>query len=292
MFEMPPEDVPVPVGPRASRSSCRGWCVAPTGDAHRRFPGPRYPFYMVTNFRELEEGPVCVGWRPARVAQSSPVLLRYRCRNGQQHYCERLGELWHPNGGFSEHIIVDSQQVFAIPDGVSLDAAAFVEPLSVCVHCIDMADIKPGMSVAITGAGPIGLILLQLAIRSGAAFTLVSEPVASRGMAKNWRALSLTARGGYRLEVWKTAADLVIEASGNAHAADACNITGKKSSFLFRRLSADLKSPSARLCFKGDDRQRVFSHITFPRSINAGQVDLESLTRIGCRSRGQLSSLC
>jgi L-idonate 5-dehydrogenase len=105
----------------------------------------------------------------------------YRCRNnGQQHYCERLFELWRPNGGFSEFVVADRRQVFAIPEGIKPDVAAFAEPVSVCIHCIDMAGIRPGMTVAITGAGPIGFILLQLVRLSGASLIFVSEPVASK----------------------------------------------------------------------------------------------------------------
>ncbi len=76
--------------------------------------------------------------------------------------------------------MADRQQVFAVPDGIKPDVAAFAEPVSVCIHCVDMADIRPGMSVAITGAGSIGLILMQLARLSGASLIFVTEPVASK----------------------------------------------------------------------------------------------------------------
>ena len=293
------ENVPVaPVGPTGVKVRVKRGLVCGTDHSMYTgsFPVPgSFPFYVGHELSGIieEVGPNVRGLTPGQRVVCNPVLYCnecYRCRNGQQHYCERLGELWHPNGGFSEYIVVDSQQVFAIPDGVSLDAAAFVEPLSVCVHCIDMADIKPGMSVAITGAGPIGLILLQLAIRSGAAFTLVSEPVASkRAMAKKLgadvvvdpareevmhRAFEVTEDRGF---------DLVIEASGNAHAAmDAYNITGKKSSlFYFAVYPLDLTVPISpfMLYFKEMTVKGVFfSPYTFPRSINMlPKLDLESL---------------
>jgi 2-desacetyl-2-hydroxyethyl bacteriochlorophyllide A dehydrogenase len=55
-----------------------------------------------------------------------------------------------------------------------------LEPVSVAVHTIDLANIHTGSSVALLGAGPIGLLILELAIRAGATRTLVSEPATSR----------------------------------------------------------------------------------------------------------------
>ena len=61
-----------------------------------------------------------------------------------------------------------------------LEVGAFLEPVSVAVHTIDIARIKVGDSVIITGGGTIGLLALQLAIKSGASKVLVSEPIAEK----------------------------------------------------------------------------------------------------------------
>jgi len=55
-----------------------------------------------------------------------------------------------------------------------------LEPVSVAVHTIDLANIRPGNSVAILGGGPIGLLVLEMALRAGAARTLLSESTAGR----------------------------------------------------------------------------------------------------------------
>ncbi|RJP21366.1 MAG: alcohol dehydrogenase [Candidatus Abyssobacteria bacterium SURF_5] len=250
------------------------------------FPVPGdYPFFIGHELAGVVEevGPNVRDIAPGQIAVTNPVLFCgecYRCRNGQQHYCERLTELWKPNGGFSEYIVVDAQQTFTVPEGISLDQAAFAEPVSVCVHCIDMADIKPGMSVAITGAGPIGLILLQLAIRSGAAFTFVSEPVASkREMARRLGADAVVDPSVEDVQEKAFAAtgnkgfDVVIEASGNAQAVqDAYNITGSKASlFYFAVYPMDLTLSLSlfMLYFKELTIKGVFfSPYTFPRAIN------------------------
>jgi 2-desacetyl-2-hydroxyethyl bacteriochlorophyllide A dehydrogenase len=110
----------------------------------------------------------------------------YYCRNRMEHYCENAG---HASGGMAEYAVYNKTSVYALPDDVSLEIGALLEPVSVTVHAIDKANIHPGGSVAILGAGPIGLLLLQLAIRSGAARILVSEPVAEkRQLAKEFGA--------------------------------------------------------------------------------------------------------
>jgi (R,R)-butanediol dehydrogenase/meso-butanediol dehydrogenase/diacetyl reductase/L-iditol 2-dehydrogenase len=91
-----------------------------------------------------------------------------------EHFCENVG---HTSGGYAEYATFHKTAVYKLPDDVSLEKAALLEPLAVAVHAIDLSNIRVGSSVAILGGGPIGLILLQLAIRSGAAKTLVSEPV-------------------------------------------------------------------------------------------------------------------
>jgi len=214
----------------------------------------------------------------------------YRCRRGQENYCERLIELWKTNGGFSEYVVFDRQQVFVMPEGITPDQAAFTEPVAVCIHCIDMAEIKPGMSIAIIGGGPIGLILLQLAIRAGAAFTLVSEPSpVKRELAKKLgadividptaedlvaRAFELTNNRGF---------DVVFEASGNTKAAShAFIISGSKSTlFYFAVFPIDFNMPlnlyslyAKELTIKG-----VFlAPYSFPRAVNMlPKLELEPL---------------
>ncbi len=101
----------------------------------------------------------------------------YYCRNGMEHFCQRP---FFSAKCFAEYAVFKEESVFLLPDNISLEEGALTEPISVTLHAIDVANIHPGSSVAIFGAGPIGLLLLQLAIRSGATRTLVSEPVAEK----------------------------------------------------------------------------------------------------------------
>jgi len=59
-------------------------------------------------------------------------------------------------------------------------AASMTEPVSCCLHGIDLCNMKPGDEVLIIGGGPIGLIMLQLARMAGASKVILSEPVAGK----------------------------------------------------------------------------------------------------------------
>jgi threonine dehydrogenase-like Zn-dependent dehydrogenase len=78
--------------------------------------------------------------------------------------------------GFAERAVVRKERVFPIPDQTPPEEAIFVEPIACCVAAVEKARLPVGCTALIAGAGPMGLILLQLARRSGAARVLVSEP--------------------------------------------------------------------------------------------------------------------
>lgn len=283
------QEVPDPsVGPRDVKIRVKecGFC----GTDHSVYAGTlvlpgSFPFYTGHELSGTVEevGPDVKDIAKGQLVVTNPVRYCgdcYRCRNGQQHFCERLFELWNPNGGFSEFVVADRQQVFIVPDGIEPDVAAFTEPVSVCIHCIDMAGILPGMTVAITGAGPIGLILLQLAQRAGASLVLMTDPIKSkRELAKKLGAdvvLDPTKEDvvakGFEATGFK-GFDIVIEASGNTAAADqAFGLTGMKSTlFYFAVYPADVTIPispfilyTKEMTIKGV----FFSPYTFPRAIN------------------------
>jgi (R,R)-butanediol dehydrogenase/meso-butanediol dehydrogenase/diacetyl reductase/L-iditol 2-dehydrogenase len=80
----------------------------------------------------------------------------------------------------AEYAVFKESLVFPLPDDMPLEVGAFLEPVSVAVHTIDIARMKVGDSVIITGGGTIGLLALQLTIKSGASKVLVSEPIAEK----------------------------------------------------------------------------------------------------------------
>jgi len=102
----------------------------------------------------------------------------YYCRRGLVHLCANLKALGvDHDGGMAEYCFVPSEQIYLLPEGMLMEAAAFVEPVSCAVHGIDRANICAGDTVVIIGGGTIGLIMLQLARNAGASRTIVIEPL-------------------------------------------------------------------------------------------------------------------
>ena len=98
----------------------------------------------------------------------------YYCQNGMEHYCQ-LGD--GASGSFADYAVYPESAVYVIPDDMTFETAAMLEPVSVAVHAIDQVKIRTGSSIAICGGGPIGLLCLEVALKAGAAKALVSEPI-------------------------------------------------------------------------------------------------------------------
>lgn len=98
------------------------------------------------------------------------------CRKGKINLCINLKALGVTvNGGFSEYSVAPVTQAHILPENFPYKTAAFAEPLSCCVHGINQASIRVGDTVAVVGAGPIGLLMLQLARLSGASKTFAVD---------------------------------------------------------------------------------------------------------------------
>ncbi|MCL1796560.1 MAG: zinc-dependent alcohol dehydrogenase family protein [Clostridia bacterium] len=102
----------------------------------------------------------------------------YFCQNGKEHFCTSMkGYGTTYNGGFAEYVAVPDRLVFPLPEGLSFEAGSQSETLSCCLNGIDLCRLRTGANVFIIGAGPIGLMMLQLAKMSGAGKIVVSELV-------------------------------------------------------------------------------------------------------------------
>lgn len=84
------------------------------------------------------------------------------CQRGQFHLCsnKRQFGVLNINGAFAEYICVPEKVCFKIADSTSYDSAALIEPLSVAMHAVNIADGLEGKTVLIVGAGTIGLAVL------------------------------------------------------------------------------------------------------------------------------------
>ena len=102
-------------------------------------------------------------------ANSAPCGECFFCKKEEYNLCENLEFL---NGAYAQYIVIPKQIVkknlYKIPDNISFEEAAFVEPLSNVIHGVEKAEIKEGMSVGIMGLGPIGLMFAKVAKLKGA----------------------------------------------------------------------------------------------------------------------------
>lgn len=123
------------------------------------------------NVKEIKIGDrVCVD--PNKLCGSC-----YYCKSAIGHFCENIiGIGTTVNGGFEQYCAVPQSQVYKIADTTSFEEAAMSEPVSCCMHGMDLCDIKTDDTVVIIGCGMIGLIMLQLAKRAGAAKIIAIEP--------------------------------------------------------------------------------------------------------------------
>lgn len=214
------------------------------------------------------------------------------CKSGKIHLCTSLQAIGVTRpGGFAEFVAVPESQLYRFPDCLSLDLAAFVEPLSCCIHGMDIIAVKPGEHVVIAGAGAIGLYMLQLARLAGAASVVMLEPVTERQrsaldygatacLSPDDKNFSLALR-----EFQPAGADVLIECAGNARAFELLlSIAPKGARILLFGLAG--KSETAGLPMQEIFHKELalFSSLlnpfTFQRAINLLERQLVSVEKI------------
>ncbi len=123
------------------------------------------------------------GVDPARVGErvslEPGVPCRHcgQCRAGRYNLCPDVVFFATPpvDGAFAEYVTLASDFAYAVPDDLSDDAAALIEPLSVGVWANHKADVGTGSRVLVSGAGPVGLVVTQVARARGATDIVVSD---------------------------------------------------------------------------------------------------------------------
>lgn len=102
------------------------------------------------------------------------------CLEGKPQLCTAFDGTAVGSPGFADSIVVPANAAVSIPNGVSIEHAALAEPLSVSVHAVRRSAMQIGDTVAVFGAGPIGLGIVDAARSAGADSILVSEPRSAR----------------------------------------------------------------------------------------------------------------
>ena len=100
----------------------------------------------------------------------------YPCRHGKYNLCEELKVMgFQTTGTASEYFAVDASKVTPIPEDMSYEEGAMIEPLAVAVHGVKQMGDVAGMNIAVLGAGPIGNLVAQTAKGMGAAKVMITD---------------------------------------------------------------------------------------------------------------------
>ena len=212
------------------------------------------------------------------------------CRAGHGNLCPTVRFAGHGSfdGALQELLVWPSRLLHPLPDTLSDDAGALLEPLGVAIHTIGLSHVRLGDDVLVVGAGPVGLLAAAVARRSGARRVLVSEPLAHRRE---------TARRLGADEAWapETVPNALAEATGGRGVDVVVEMAGTDDAITTAVHSA---RPGARIAlggipseprssFPGADARRkglTFSmvrrmHDTYPRAIALATsgIDLDAL---------------
>ena len=228
---------------------------------------------------ELGEGTGDYGYRIGDKVVVAPVAVCGKCpmcKKGLPQYCLQAA----PVAAFSEYIVTDISAVYKIPADADLKKYSLVEPSVCTIRAMDLAGIKHGQTVAVSGIGGIGSILLNMVLLAGGARITAIDPVPEK------RQLALDMGAEYALDPFHddlekrsmeitegNGFDHVFEVSGSPKAANVCldlvAHCGKVTYFAVFPPAYEMPLNLYKLYMKEASIQTVFtSHYLFPRAIN------------------------
>lgn len=129
------------------------------------------------------------GFTPGEAVLLEPNLVDHRCsycESGRYNLCDNLQVVGcQTSGALAEAFVAPAERFHRIPDGMTMPEAAMVEPLSTATHAVRVADGVRDRTVAVLGAGSIGLLTMLTARAAGAAAIAVTDPLeAKRALAR------------------------------------------------------------------------------------------------------------
>ena len=153
------------------------------------------------------------------------------CRTGRKALCRNIGFTGHtlPWGGLGEQAVVPAYQAIPLPDGVSDEQGAILEPLASAEYGVRRAGVGLGARVLVTGAGPIGQLAIMVLAACGAGAIYVSETNQSRrrqaerlGVTRAFDPAAEDVAGELAAACDGIGVDAAIECSGNERALTTC----------------------------------------------------------------------
>ncbi len=189
------------------------------GHFHARLP--LVPGHEIAGIID-EIGPGVQGLEEGQLVALDPVIACgqcWACRRGQRQHCLTFQALGVTQaGGFAQYVIAPASNVYPV-QGLSVEEAAFAEPLGCVAWGLLRLRPEPGSQALLFGAGPIGLLLMQALLISGASRVVVVDPVAERLTLAQQLGAQATLQSGPELEnhlrdLAPHGFDIVAEATG------------------------------------------------------------------------------
>jgi len=158
-----------------------GICGSEIHSYHGVHPSTIYP---VIQGHEYSGTVVAVGSEVTVAAPGDNVTARPQlvcgecnpCKRGQYNVCENLRvQAFHADGAARDYFIMDDDRIVVLPEGMSLDFGAMIEPSAVGAHATARAGQLEGKNVVVSGAGTIGNLVAQFAIARGAKKVLITD---------------------------------------------------------------------------------------------------------------------
>ncbi|KAJ5128428.1 hypothetical protein N7448_002147 [Penicillium atrosanguineum] len=114
-----------------------------------------------------------------RVAMEPGIACRRcePCKGGKYNLCDNMAFAATPpyDGTLAKYYVLPEDFCYKLPEQLSLQEGALMEPLSVAVHIVRQAQVTPGQSVVVFGAGPVGLLCCAVATAFGASKVIVVD---------------------------------------------------------------------------------------------------------------------
>jgi L-iditol 2-dehydrogenase len=126
---------------------------------------------------------------PVAVDPAIPCGRCQQCRVGHRNLCPSIRFAGHgaQDGGLRELLAWPTALLHPLPVAMSTSVGALLEPLGVAIHSLDLAHLRTASTVAVIGCGPIGLLLVEAALASGATTVVAVEPLPHRRVAASHR---------------------------------------------------------------------------------------------------------
>ncbi len=158
-----------------------GICGSDLHVFHGKHPYTDYPIvqgHEVSGIIE-EAGPPVDGFVPGDRVILMPQITCgrcYPCKNGMYYICNELKVIgFQTDGAAQEYFTINKEMVLKIPEGITLNEGAMIEPAAVAVHALGRGGDISGKKVLILGAGPIGNLVGQAAKGLGASKVMITD---------------------------------------------------------------------------------------------------------------------